>query len=99
MTYERDAIRPNVFGKFREMLGATAKHPAMLLYLDNAQSTAPVASRQLTAHLLDLGGRRVRAWAFDPVEAVSAEHDEVQNDCECEQENSIPDQHAPRIKK
>ncbi|MFQ5583271.1 MAG: DUF1800 domain-containing protein, partial [Calditrichia bacterium] len=39
-TYERDAIRPNVLGKFRNMLGATAKHPAMLLYLDNAQSTA-----------------------------------------------------------
>ena len=33
--YERDAIRPHVFGKFRELLGATAHHPAMLFYLDN----------------------------------------------------------------
>ncbi len=33
--YERDAIRPFVFGKFRDMLGATASHPAMLFYLDN----------------------------------------------------------------
>ena len=33
--YERDAIRPYVFGSFRDMLGATAKHPAMLFYLDN----------------------------------------------------------------
>ena len=33
--YEREAIRPHVLGNFREMLGATAKHPAMLFYLDN----------------------------------------------------------------
>ncbi len=39
--YERDAIRPNVLGSFREMLAATARHPAMLLYLDNAMSSAP----------------------------------------------------------
>ena len=36
--YERDAIRPFVFGKFRELLGATAHHPAMLWYLDNWMS-------------------------------------------------------------
>ncbi|WP_224247229.1 DUF1800 domain-containing protein [Hyalangium gracile] len=34
-SYERDAIRPHVFGRFRELLGATARHPAMLFYLDN----------------------------------------------------------------
>ena len=39
-SYERDAIRPHVLGDFREMLEATAKHPAMLLYLDNARSVA-----------------------------------------------------------
>ena len=33
--YERDAIRPHVLGKFRELLEATATHPAMLFYLDN----------------------------------------------------------------
>lgn len=33
--YERDAIRPHVLGHFRELLGATAKSPAMLFYLDN----------------------------------------------------------------
>ena len=38
LSYERDAIRPNVLGNFRTILGATAKHPAMLYYLDNAQS-------------------------------------------------------------
>jgi uncharacterized protein (DUF1800 family) len=40
-SYEREAIRPNVLGRFRTMLGATAKHPAMLYYLDNWLSVAP----------------------------------------------------------
>lgn len=39
--YEARAIRPHVFGRFRDMLGATARHPAMLFYLDNATSIAP----------------------------------------------------------
>ncbi|HWB85624.1 MAG TPA: DUF1800 domain-containing protein [Bryobacteraceae bacterium] len=39
--YERDAIRPNVLGKFRDLLEATAKSPAMLFYLDNWQSVGP----------------------------------------------------------
>ena len=36
--YERDAIRPRVLGKFRDLLEATAKSPAMLFYLDNWQN-------------------------------------------------------------
>jgi uncharacterized protein (DUF1800 family) len=36
--YERDVIRPRVFGRFRDLLGATAKSPAMLFYLDNWMS-------------------------------------------------------------
>jgi uncharacterized protein (DUF1800 family) len=40
-SYERDAIRPYVLGHFRDLLGATAKHPAMLFYLDNWLSVAP----------------------------------------------------------
>jgi uncharacterized protein (DUF1800 family) len=39
-SYERDAIRPYALGSFRDLLGATAKHPAMLYYLDNYLSTA-----------------------------------------------------------
>ena len=46
LAYERDAIRPNVLGKFRVILGATAKHPAMLYYLDNAQSRMAPPSEQ-----------------------------------------------------
>ena len=41
--YERDAIRPRVFAKFRDLLEATAKSPAMLFYLDNWQSVGPAA--------------------------------------------------------
>ena len=41
--YERDAIRPHVLGKFRDLLEATAKSPAMLFYLDNWQSVGPDA--------------------------------------------------------
>jgi uncharacterized protein (DUF1800 family) len=39
--YERDVIRPHVLGRFRDLLEATAKSPAMLFYLDNWQSRAP----------------------------------------------------------
>jgi uncharacterized protein (DUF1800 family) len=40
-SYERDAIRPYIFGHFKDMLLATARHPAMLFYLDNWQSQSP----------------------------------------------------------
>ena len=39
--YERDAIRANALGKFEDLLVATAKSPAMLVYLDNQQSVGP----------------------------------------------------------
>jgi uncharacterized protein (DUF1800 family) len=39
--YEREAIRPHVLGRFVDMLQAAEGHPAMLLYLDNAQSIGP----------------------------------------------------------
>jgi uncharacterized protein (DUF1800 family) len=39
-SYERDAIRPHVFGKFRDLLEATAESPAMLFYLDNWQNVS-----------------------------------------------------------
>lgn len=39
--YEEEAIRPYALGQFRQLLEATARHPAMLYYLDNWQNTAP----------------------------------------------------------
>ena len=41
--YEDKAIRPYVMGRFRDLLGATAKHPAMSFYLDNWLSISPTA--------------------------------------------------------
>jgi uncharacterized protein (DUF1800 family) len=40
-SYERDAIRPHVLGKFEDLLVATAKSPAMMFYLDNWLSVGP----------------------------------------------------------
>jgi uncharacterized protein (DUF1800 family) len=53
-SYERDAIRPFVFGKFRDLLGATAHHPAMLFYLDNWQSKAGALNENYGRELLEL---------------------------------------------
>jgi len=39
--YEREAVRPHVLGHFADMLAAAESHPAMLVYLDNAQSMGP----------------------------------------------------------
>jgi len=39
--YEAQAIRPHALGRFRDLLMATAHHPAMLFYLDNQLNTAP----------------------------------------------------------
>ena len=49
--YERDAIRPHVLGRFRDLLGAVAKSPAMLFYLDNWQSVDPQAADALRARV------------------------------------------------
>ena len=51
--YERDAIRPRVLGKFRDLLGATAKSPAMLFYLDNWQSADPRSADDARARPAD----------------------------------------------
>jgi uncharacterized protein (DUF1800 family) len=40
-SYERDAIRPHVLGRFEDMVLASATHPAMLIYLDNFRSVGP----------------------------------------------------------
>ncbi|MES2261553.1 MAG: DUF1800 domain-containing protein [Pseudomonadota bacterium] len=53
-SYERDAIRPHVFGTFRELLGATAKHPAMLFYLDNWLSKSGALNENYARELMEL---------------------------------------------
>ncbi|HYP52640.1 MAG TPA: DUF1800 domain-containing protein [Pyrinomonadaceae bacterium] len=53
-SFDRDAIRPNALGKFRDLLGATAKSPAMLFYLDNFQSVSPNAPRAGRRRLFEM---------------------------------------------
>ena len=56
--YEFDAIRPHIFGKFSDLLKSAVKHPAMLLYLDQAQSIGPdsvLAKRVNARRDVDLG--------------------------------------------
>jgi uncharacterized protein (DUF1800 family) len=47
--YMRDTIRPHTLGKFEDLLLATAKSPAMLIYLDNFDSADPAAVRRMEA--------------------------------------------------
>ena len=63
-SYDRDVIRPNALGNFRDLLEATAKSPAMLFYLDNFQSMSPNAQinraqiRRQMNNTGDVGGMR-----------------------------------------
>ncbi|MBV9435302.1 MAG: DUF1800 domain-containing protein [Acidobacteria bacterium] len=57
-SYERDVIRPRALGKFKDLLVATAKSPAMLFYLDNWQSIGP------NSDVAKNGGRPQRPGRF-----------------------------------
>ncbi|RYG45219.1 MAG: DUF1800 domain-containing protein [Chitinophagaceae bacterium] len=59
--YERDAIRPNVLGKFENILLATAKSPAMLVYLDNNKST-------VDEEMMDMGQKKIAKVRDDVME-------------------------------
>jgi len=52
--YEERAIRPNVLGHFRDLLRATAFHPAMLRYLDNEHNAAGHINENYARELLEL---------------------------------------------
>jgi len=70
-SYERDVIRKNALGNFRDLLIGTAQHPAMLFYLDNFESRAPnaqaanpnagrIAQRQRNANLTPQMRERIK---------------------------------------
>jgi uncharacterized protein (DUF1800 family) len=61
--YERDAIRPHAIGKFRDLLEATAKSPAMLFFLDNWLSVDPVAWQELQQEQAERRQMRM-GWPF-----------------------------------
>ena len=52
--YHRDAIRPHALGSFHDLLVATAKHPAMLVYLDNFVNVASHPNENYARELLEL---------------------------------------------
>src|SRR5216110_1778071 len=52
--YEERAIRPHALGRFRELLGATARHPAMLIYLDNEQNAVNRINENYARELMEL---------------------------------------------
>ena len=56
-SYERDVIQPHALGKFKDLVTATAKSPAMLFYLDNYLSANPNAA-QRAMRQMQRGGRR-----------------------------------------
>ena len=84
LPYERDAIRPNVLNSFSSLLFATAKHPAMLLYLDNALSISnenDYAKRQLKGaqRLLDLNAAKKMLAAASVSEDSMQKMDAMEN--------------------
>lgn len=52
--YEETAIRPHALGKFRDLLGATLRHPAMIRYLDNEQNAANRINENYARELMEL---------------------------------------------
>ena len=52
--YEEQAIRPNALGNFRSLLQASMRHPAMLLYLDNASNAKGHINENYARELLEL---------------------------------------------
>lgn len=64
--YERDVIREHAFGKFRDLLVATAKSPAMLFYLDNWQSVGPNSDLAKYGPQRPGAQRRARRFGMPP---------------------------------
>jgi len=57
-SFEREAIRPHVMGKFSDLLFASTKHPGMLVYLDNFISIGPRSRRARRGAGRGFGGQR-----------------------------------------
>jgi uncharacterized protein (DUF1800 family) len=75
-SYERDVIRPNALGKFEDLLVATAKSPAMLVYLDNWQSIGPDSLAAKNGAAL-AGGRRPGRFGLGGVRPGLAQNPQV----------------------
>ena len=65
-SYERDVIQPHALGKFKDLLTATAKSPAMLFYLDNFLSADPRAAQRQAAERAMRQQRRRGGFGWPP---------------------------------
>jgi uncharacterized protein (DUF1800 family) len=65
--YERDVIQPHTLGKFKDLLTASAKSPAMLFYLDNFLSADPRAAQREAQERYARQMARYRGWGPAPV--------------------------------
>lgn len=77
-SYEQEVIRPHVLGKFRVLLGAVARSPAMLVYLDNTQSVADstrptLVDRGTQQRRINLARRAVRRGRVANVDSATFE--------------------------
>jgi uncharacterized protein (DUF1800 family) len=66
-SYERDVIQPHTLGKFKDLLTASAKSPAMLFYLDNYLSADPRAAQREAQERYARQMARYRGWGPPPV--------------------------------
>ncbi len=77
--YDRDVIRPNVFGNFRDMLLATAQSSSMLIYLDNWLSTATTPNENYGREIIELHTLGQNAYLGANPTSVPIDSDGVAN--------------------
>ena len=71
-SYERDVIQPHTLGKFKDLLTATAKSPAMLFYLDNYLSADPNAAQRAASRNARCGSKHDTDDSADRLRASAA---------------------------
>jgi uncharacterized protein (DUF1800 family) len=68
---DREVIRPHALGKFRDLLGASAKSPAMLIYLDNADSRKEHPNENYARELMELHTLTIGHYSEQDVKEVA----------------------------
>lgn len=97
MPYERDAIRKNVLGNFETLLLATAKHPAMLEYLDNASSVSndnDIARKQEAGAIARLEKQKLDALAKD---STGASAQQIQKTMDARKSQGLNENYAREV--
>ncbi len=93
--YEMNVIRPNTMGKFKDLLLATAKSPAMLVYLDNFQSMSPDAKLPDPRQMRRQGAQQRRPGAlggFGNQRPNNPNYRNQQNDRQMQRDQMSPEQ-------